>query len=75
MQCENSALATNMGRDYYAILGVERSANEEELRKAYKKSAMKWHPDRNRNNKETAEKKFKEISEAYQVSCIHLWPH
>lgn len=56
-----------MGVDYYRLLNVDRNVDEEALRRAYKKGAMKWHPDRNRNNKEVAEKKFKEISEAYQV--------
>lgn len=53
--------------DYYAVLGVPRDANEDTLKKAYRKLALKWHPDRNPDNKATAEKKFKEISEAYDV--------
>lgn len=56
-----------MGKDYYAILGVPRNASEEDLKKAYKKMALKWHPDRNKDNKEAAEEKFKEIAEAYDV--------
>eukprot|EP00871_Galdieria_phlegrea_P003704 jgi/Galph1/4334/GphlegSOOS_G2995.1 len=56
-----------MGKDYYTILGVNKNADENELKKAYRKLAIKWHPDKNPNNKELAEKKFKEISEAYQV--------
>ena len=56
-----------MGRDFYGILGVSKSADEKEIRKAYKKAAVKWHPDRNPDNKEEATKKFKEISEAYEV--------
>lgn len=53
--------------DYYSILGVQRDADEETLKKAYRKLALKWHPDRNPNDKANAEKKFKEISEAYDV--------
>ncbi|KAI9479834.1 Molecular chaperone (DnaJ super) [Coemansia sp. RSA 989] len=56
-----------MGKDYYSILGVGKGAKEEELKKAYRKLALKWHPDRNKGDKETAEKKFKDISEAYEV--------
>jgi curved DNA-binding protein len=53
-------------RDYYKILGVERNATEQEIKKAYRKLALKYHPDRNPGKKE-AEEKFKEINEAYQV--------
>lgn len=53
-------------KDYYKILGVERNASEEEIRKAYRKLALQYHPDRNPGNKE-AEERFKEINEAYQV--------
>jgi DnaJ-class molecular chaperone len=53
-------------RDYYKILGVERSATAAEIKSAYRKLARKFHPDVNPNNKE-AERKFKEINEAYQV--------
>lgn len=53
-------------RDYYEVLGVAKSASLEEIKKAYKKLARKYHPDLNPNNAE-AEKKFKEISEAYAV--------
>ena len=56
-----------MGRDYYDILGVDRSASEDDIKKSYKKLAMKHHPDRNPKNREEAEKKFKEISHAYNV--------
>lgn len=53
--------------DYYKILGVEKSASADEVKKAYRKLALKYHPDRNKDNTEEAEKKFKEISEAYSV--------
>jgi curved DNA-binding protein len=53
-------------KDYYKTLGVERSASADDIRKAYRKLAMQYHPDRNPGNKE-AEEKFKEINEAYQV--------
>lgn len=53
-------------KDYYKVLGVERSATQSEIKKAYRKLAVKYHPDKNPGNK-AAEEKFKEISEAYQV--------
>lgn len=56
-----------MGVDYYNVLKVKRNATEEDLRKAYKRLAMKWHPDKNPINKKEAEAKFKQISEAYDV--------
>lgn len=56
-----------MGKDYYSILGVSKTADDNELKKAYRKLAMKWHPDKNPDNKEAANAKFKEISEAYEV--------
>ena len=56
-----------MGKDYYKILGVSKESTEEEIKKAYKKQALKWHPDRNPDNQEEANEKFKEIAEAYSV--------
>ncbi|RWR89602.1 dnaJ protein 1 [Cinnamomum micranthum f. kanehirae] len=56
-----------MGVDYYKILQVDKNAKDEDLKKAYRKLAMKWHPDKNPNNKKEAEAKFKQISEAYDV--------
>jgi len=54
-------------KDYYAILEIEKSANADEIKKAYKKLALKYHPDRNPENKKEAEEKFKLISEAYTI--------
>ncbi|MED6169023.1 hypothetical protein PIB30_017389 [Stylosanthes scabra] len=56
-----------MGMDYYNILKVNRNASDEDLKKAYKRLAMIWHPDKNPHNKSEAEAKFKRISEAYDV--------
>ena len=53
-------------KDYYKVLGVERSATQDQIKKAYRKLAVKYHPDKNPGDK-AAEEKFKEISEAYQV--------
>merc|ERR1712020_414379 len=55
----------NMGKDYYRILGVARGASEDEIKKAYRKLALKYHPDKNQTT--GAEEKFKEIGEAYDV--------
>lgn len=56
-----------MGVDYYNILKVSRNVTNEDLRKAYRKLAMLWHPDKHRGDKQVAEARFKEISEAYDV--------
>ena len=55
-------------KDYYDVLGVNKSANKDELKKAYRKLAMKYHPDRNPDDSQAAEK-FKELSEAYEMWC------
>lgn len=54
-------------RDYYEILGLKKEATKADIKSAYRKAALKWHPDKNQNNKAEAETKFKEINEAYQV--------
>lgn len=53
-------------RDYYEVLGLQKGASAEDIKRAYRKAAMKYHPDRNPGDKE-AEEKFKEVGEAYEV--------
>jgi DnaJ-class molecular chaperone len=53
--------------DYYNTLGVSKGASQAEIKKAYRKQAVEWHPDKHKDNKEAAEKRFKEINEAYQI--------
>ena len=55
-----------MAKDYYELLGVSKTATADEIKKAYRKLAIKYHPDKNPGNKE-AEDKFKEISHAYEI--------
>src|SRR5438034_11350107 len=55
-------------RDYYEVLGIEKSVEAEEIKKAYRKLAVKFHPDKNPGDK-TAEDQFKELGEAYEVLC------
>ena len=54
-----------MGKDYYRMLGIAKGASEEDIKKAYRKMALKYHPDKNKSP--GAEEKFKEIAEAYDV--------
>ena len=56
-----------MSKNYYDILGINKDASEEDIKKDYRKMAVKWHPDKNPNNKSEAEEKFKTISEAFSV--------
>lgn len=53
--------------EYYDILGISKGASAGEIKKAYRKQALEWHPDKHKDNKEAAEKRFKEINEAYQI--------
>jgi len=57
----------NHKRDYYEVLGVSHTATEDELKKAYRRAAMQWHPDRNPDRNHEAEERFKELTEAYGV--------
>ena len=54
-------------KDYYEVLGVDKGAETKQIKKAYKRLAMKHHPDRNADNKKAAETKFKEIQKAYAI--------
>ena len=56
----------NGKKDYYELLGISRNTGEEDIKKAYRKLALQYHPDRNPGDKQ-AEEKFKEVSEAYSV--------
>ncbi len=56
-----------MAKDYYASLGVSKNATPEEIKKAFRALAIKYHPDSTKEDKKQAEEKFKEISEAYEV--------
>ena len=53
--------------DYYDILGVSKGATQDDIKKAYRKQALEWHPDKHKDDKDVAEKRFKEINEAYQI--------
>ena len=53
-------------KDFYEILGIQKNASDEEIKKSYRKLAMKYHPDRNKDDK-TAERKFKEAAAAYEA--------
>jgi molecular chaperone DnaJ len=65
---EDSGSGLNMAKeDYYKLLGVDRNASDAEIKKSYRSKAMKYHPDRNKDNPEEAEAKFKQIKEAYEV--------
>ena len=61
---ERSPGATAAMPDHYATLGIARDATEADIKKAYRKEALKWHPDKNPDQKERAERRFKEVSQA-----------
>ena len=56
-----------MSKDYYKVLGISKGASDQEIKKAYRKLAMQYHPDRNPEKEGWANQKFKEINEAYSV--------
>ena len=60
-------LVAKMSEDYYEILEVPRTATEDDIRKGYRRQALRWHPDKNPDNREAAEERFKLVSEAYEV--------
>src|ERR1700733_6223338 len=60
-------MAASNGTDFYEVLGVARDATPEQIKSAYRKAALKWHPDRNPEKKEEAEHQFRAASEAYAV--------
>jgi len=55
--------------DYYTVLEIDKTASSDDIKKSYRRLALKWHPDKNPNDQELATQKFKEISEAYEVLC------
>jgi DnaJ homolog subfamily B member 4 len=59
-----------MGTDYYKLLGIDRNANDDEIKKAYKKMALKWHPDRNGGSEE-ASQKFKQVRSRLDYCVIN----
>lgn len=67
------SLKLSQRKDWYKILGVSKTASMSEIKKAYKKLALLWHPDKNVENREEAEAKFREIAAAYEVIvCSHF---
>lgn len=64
-EVEENGQVIVMGKDYYRVLGIAKGASEEEIKKAYRKQALRYHPDKNKSP--GAEDKFKEIAEAYDV--------
>ncbi|MCE5167297.1 DnaJ protein P58IPK B, partial [Datura stramonium] len=72
MRAERS-LKLSQRKDWYKILGVSKTSSVSEIKKAYKKLALQWHPDKNVDNREEAENKFREIAAAYEfLTCGFL---
>lgn len=68
------SLKLSQRKDWYKILGVSKTASMSEIKKAYKKLALQWHPDKNVDNREEAEAKFREIAAAYEVGyCLSFF--
>ena len=63
----SAAAAAGASGEYYEVLGVDKTATAAEVKKAYRKAALRWHPDKNRDNEADAEAKFKAVGEAYAV--------
>lgn len=64
------ALKMSKRKDWYKILGISKTASIAEIKRAYKKLALQWHPDKNVDNRDEAENKFREIAAAYEVRII-----
>ncbi|KAG0625645.1 hypothetical protein M758_2G070900 [Ceratodon purpureus] len=67
LQRAEHALKLSKRKDWYKVLGLSNTASALEIKKAYKRLALQWHPDKNQDNKEAAEDKFREVAEAYEV--------
>lgn len=68
------ALKMSKRKDYYKILGISKTSSAAEIKRAYKKLALQWHPDKNVANREEAEAKFREIAAAYEVFSPEKMP-
>lgn len=69
------ALKISKRKDYYKILGISKHASAADIKRAYKKLALQWHPDKNVDNREEAEAKFREIASAYEVLLTNKIPN
>ncbi len=77
LQKAEHGLKLSKRKDWYKVLGLSNMASAADIKRAYKKLALQWHPDKNVENKEEAENKFREVAEAYEVSLLSLthFPH